>query len=110
MGEQKKKRQRINDLLHAETKPKHLCLSYKKQRKTFTRNSFLRKRGSGGGNKNQKEGFLTSLATAIKKDPTTPIRNQANELKVHKKTVRTVIKEDLSSDLWRELKIRVAQR
>ena len=30
---------------------------------------------------------------------TTSIRKQANELKVHEKTVRTVIKQDLSPDL-----------
>ena len=34
----------------------------------------------------------------IKKDPTS-IRKHANELKVHKKTVRTTIKQDLSLDL-----------
>ena len=35
----------------------------------------------------------------IKKDPTTSIRKHANELKVHEKTVRTAIKQDLSPDL-----------
>ena len=40
---------------------------------------FLRK-------KNEKKAFLTALATVIKKDPTTSIRKNANELKVHKKT------------------------
>ena len=47
----------------------------------------------------RKEGFLTALATAIKKDPTTSIRNHSNELKVHEKTVRTAIKQNLSPDL-----------
>ena len=47
----------------------------------------------------RKEGFLTALAIAIKKDPTTSIRKHSNELKVHEKTVRTAIKQDLSSDL-----------
>ena len=46
-------------------------------------------------NKKQK-GFLTSLATAIKKEPTTSIRKHTKELKVHEKTVRTAIKQDLS--------------
>ena len=32
MSEQEKKRQRIEDLLHAETKPKYLRLSYTKQK------------------------------------------------------------------------------
>ena len=45
------------------------------------------------------EGFLTALATAIKKDPSTSIRKHANELKVGKKTVRTAIKQDLSPNL-----------
>ena len=40
MNEPKKKRQRINDLLNAETKPKFLCLQYTKQRKKFNWKSF----------------------------------------------------------------------
>ena len=35
----------------------------------------------------------------IKKDPITSIRKHANKLKVHEKTVRTAIKQDLSPDL-----------
>ena len=57
---------------------------------------------SGGLNKKKKkrkEGFLTALATTIKKDPTTSITRHAKELKVHKKTVKTLIKQDLSPDL-----------
>ena len=34
----------------------------------------------------------------IKKDPTTSLSKHANELKVHKKTVRTAIKQDLRPD------------
>ena len=34
------------------------------------------------------EDFLTTLATVIKKNSTTSIRKHANELKIHKKTVR----------------------
>ena len=37
---------------------------------------------------------------AIKKDPTTSIKKHTNELKVHEKTVRTAIKQDLSLDLY----------
>ena len=55
--------------------------------------------GRGGLNKKRKEGFLTAPITAIKKDPTISIRNYANELKVHEKTVRTTIKQDSSPDL-----------
>ena len=36
MSEQEKKRQRIYDLLNAETQPKFLCLPYKKQRNFFS--------------------------------------------------------------------------
>ena len=61
--------------------------------------SFLRKREGGGLIKKRKEGFLTALVTAIKKDPTASIRKHANELEVHEKTVRTAIKQDLSPDL-----------
>ena len=49
--------------------------------------------------KERKEGFLIAFATAIKKDPTTPIGKHANELKVHEKTVKTAIKQDSSPDL-----------
>ena len=79
-------------LLNAETKPKFLCLHY---RKTFLqKKSFLRKRGIGGLNKKQKEAFLTALATRIKNDPTTSIRKPANEVK----TVKTAMKQDLRPD------------
>ena len=54
--------------------------------------SFLRKRGSWGLNKKRK-GFLTALATAIKKDPLN-VNKKARE-----KTVRTAIKQDLYPDL-----------
>ena len=35
----------------------------------------------------------------IKKDPTTSIRKHANELRVHDKTVKTIIKRDLSPNI-----------
>ena len=35
----------------------------------------------------------------IKKDPTTSLSKHANELKVHEKTVRTEIKQDLNPEL-----------
>ena len=87
MGKQKKKRQRIGDLLNAETKLKFLCVPYTKQKQDLLqKKNFLRKRGSGGLNKKRNEGFLTALVTAIKKDHTTSIRKHADELKVHEKT------------------------
>ena len=49
--------------------------------------------------KKWKEGFLTVLDMAIKKDSITSIRKQANELKVHEKTVMTAVKQDLRPDL-----------
>ena len=52
----------------------------------------------GGLNKKRK-GFLTAFATPIKKDPTMSIRKHVNEFKVHVKTVRTEIKQELSADL-----------
>ena len=60
--------------------------------------SFLRKRRSGRLNQKRKEGFLTALFMVIKKEPITSIRKHANELKVHQKTVKTAIKQDLSPD------------
>ena len=61
--------------------------------------SFLRKRRRGGLKKNRKEGFLTALTMTIKGDPTSSIRKHVNELKVHKKSLRRVIKQDLYPDL-----------
>ena len=48
---------------------------------------------------NEKKAFLTILNVAIKKDTTMSIRKHANELKVHEKTVRTEIKQDIRLDL-----------
>ena len=46
-------------------------------------------------NKERKKGFLTDLATVIKKDPTTLIRKHTNELKINEKTLKRAIKQDL---------------
>ena len=58
----------------------------------------MKKGIEGWKNKQIKKGFLTGLARAIKKDPTTSTRTHANGLKVHEKPVRTAIKQDLSPD------------
>ena len=42
---------------------------------------------------------------AIKKYPITSIRKHVNVLKIHEKTVRTTIKEDLSPDFYLLIKI-----
>ena len=49
--------------------------------------------------KTEKKIFLTALAWAIKKDLTTSIRKYDNKSKVHETSVRTAIKQNLSSDL-----------
>ena len=59
------------------------------------------RRSVNGGLKKKAKGiffFLTPLATAIQ-DPTTSIRKNVNELRVHEKTIRTLIKLYLSPDL-----------
>ena len=101
MSQQEEKRQRIYDLLNVETNPKYsLSIVYKARTFFFfTEKELLRKRESGGLIKKRKEGFLTAVASVIKKDPTTSIKKHANELKVHKKTSRIEIKQDLSPDL-----------
>ena len=48
---------------------------------------------------NEKKRFKTALAKVIKKDLPTSIRKYANELKVHEKTLKTAIKQDLIPDL-----------
>ena len=88
-------------MIYLTTKPNQnfFFLPYTKQRNFFLRKKgFLRKRVSGGLNKNQKEGFLTALTMVIKKDLTTSIKKHANKLKVDDKTVWTAIKQDLSLD------------
>ena len=60
MREQKKKRQRIYDLLNAETKPKSLCIPYTKPRKAsffLLKKSFWRKRESEGVKKTEQKAF-----------------------------------------------------
>ena len=73
------------DFLNAETKPKYLCLPYTNQRKNFTEKELLKEKEESMIEQKTKEGFLTALATAIKKDPTTSIRKHANELKSMRK-------------------------
>ena len=58
MSEQKKKRQRIYDLLNVESKSKFICLPYAKRRKKILqKKSFLRKTSSWGLNKKEKKAF-----------------------------------------------------
>ena len=70
-----------------------------RKEKILQKKSFFQKSGKRRIERKKNEGFLTVLAMAIKKDPTMSIRKRANELKVHEKTVRTVIKQDLSPDV-----------
>ena len=73
-----------------------LSTIYKAKKKNFYRKgSFKGKSRVEDLTKKWKERFLTALATAIK-DPTISIRKYTNELKVHEKTVRIEIKQDLS--------------
>ena len=105
MSGQEKKRQRIYDLLNAEARPKFLCLPYTKQSFFvffffffFTEKQFFKEKGEWRIKQKRKEGFLTVLTTAIKKEPITSIKKHASELEVHEKMVGTVIKRDLISD------------
>ena len=86
------------ETLHWNQAKVSLSTLYIAKKKILLKKRFLRKRVSGRLNKKQKEGFLTALAMAIKKDPITFIRKHTNELKVHKKTVMTAIKQDLIPD------------
>ena len=88
MSEQEKKRQKIYDLLYAETKTKFLG----QRTFFFTEKELFKEKGSEGFNKKRKEGFLTALTTVNRKEPATTIRKHANELKVSEKSVKTAIK------------------
>ena len=96
MSEQEKKRQRMYSLLNAKTKPKFfLSTVYKANNFFLQKNIFLRKRRNEGlYKKKSKEGFLTDLVTAFKKEPTASTRKQVNELKLNEKTVGRAIKQD----------------
>ena len=86
-------------MLNAETKPKYLLSTLYKAKNFFYRKRvFLRKRVWKTEQKTKRR-LLTALAAVIMKEPRTSIRKHTNELKVHEKTMRTVIKQDLSSDL-----------
>ena len=81
----------------------HIAVSgYVTQRIFFLLNVFLKEKG-GVENWTKKikwkNGFLTALPKDIKKDPTLSIRKDGNELKVHEKTGKTAIKQDLRSHL-----------
>ena len=67
--------------------------------KYLQKKGFLRKRESEELCKKWKEGFSTALASAIKKYHTISIRKHANEWKVHEKTERTAIRQNLSRNL-----------
>ena len=67
-SEQRRKRERIYDLLNAENKSNILCRRYTKQRKIFYRNRAFKGKGMVDWSKTKK-GFLSSLASLIKKDP-----------------------------------------
>ena len=81
MSVQEKKWQRIYDLLNAETKPKFLCRIQSKE-KIFTEKELFKEKWEWRIGQKWKEGFLTALATVIKKDLTRSIRKHTNELKV----------------------------
>ena len=85
---------------NAKTKQKFFLSTVNKGKKTFYRKKLSKEKwGVEDLTKKRKEVFLTALAMAIKKDPTTSIGKHASELKVHEKTVKTVIKRHLIPDL-----------
>ena len=69
MSDQEKKRQRIYDLLNAETKKKFLCLPYTNLRRKIYRKSFLRKKGNVGLNKNEKKAFQLLSLRRLRRNP-----------------------------------------
>ena len=70
-----------------------------KEKFFLQKKSFLKKSMNEGLNQKWKKTFLTALATVIKKDSIMSIRKHANKLKVHEKTVKTAIKQDLNPKL-----------
>ena len=72
---------------------------YKAKNFFSTEKELFKEKGEWGIELKKKRRLFIVLATVIRKDPTTLIRKHADELKVHKKNVRTTIKQDLSPDL-----------
>ena len=74
-----------------------ICLTPKPSQSFKTKRAFKEK---GEWKIDQKtKRMLFNCSHYVKKDSTTSIRKHTNELKVHKKTVRTAIKQDSSPDL-----------
>ena len=67
-------------VFHIQSKEKH-----------FTPKGLFKEKGKWRFEQKMKRLVFTVRTTVIKKDPTTSIRKHANEVKVHKKTVRTAI-------------------
>ena len=89
-----KKRNHKKSIICLTPKPGQSFFVYRieKQRKIFffffflqKTSFFMRKSGVQGLNKKRKEGFLTALATAIKRGPIISIKKHVNEMKVHEK-------------------------
>ena len=95
MSEQEKKRQRIYNLLIAETKLTFLCLPYTKQWKNLQKKKFKEKR-STGLDKNEKKAFKPLLLRRLKRTPISSIRKHDNELNFHQKTLTTAIIQDFN--------------
>ena len=92
----KKKRQRIYYLICAETKPNFLCLPYTQQKIFFFTEKDLYKEKEEWRTEQKTERRLFNCTHNGDKDPTMSIKKHANELKVHEKTVRTAVKQDLN--------------
>ena len=91
MCEQEKKRQRLYDLLNAES-----FFVYRIQNKE--KDLFKKKWEEEDWTKKRKEGFLTALDTAIEKDPHNISKKACYWIESPRKTVRTAIKQDLNPD------------
>ena len=69
MREQEKKRQRIYDLLYAETKPFFIVYRIQSREIFLAEKEVFKKKGSEGLKKKRKKCFLNAFAMAIKQDP-----------------------------------------
>ena len=72
---------------------------YRIQSDFFYSKRAFKERGKCRIEQKRNDNFLTATATVIKKNSTKSRRKHSNDLKVHEKTVRTAIKQDLNLDL-----------
>ena len=89
---------RIYDLLNAKPNQSFFTYRIQSKEKLSSEKSFLKEKGKQRVEKKIKRRLFNCFRNGDYEGPTASIRKHAIELKVHEKTMKTAIKQDLSSD------------